>query len=73
MILEGTYTMTAIGSLQAANDFIACYCSYGWRVKKISKVRHWPYFWKVTYTVVIQKDIIVDQKHIIETPLTDLK
>jgi hypothetical protein len=72
MIVEGTYTMKLVGSLKEVSAQCYDYKGLGWRVRDVYRQRHWPCFWRVIYTVYIVKDVIVDDKHIIETPIKDL-
>jgi hypothetical protein len=71
MILEGTYTKVVTGSLIEVMHPL--HYVGGWKVKEVQYKRNWPYFWEKTFTVTLKLDIIVDDKYIIETPLTDLK
>lgn len=70
MILEGIYKKNIIG--KAEEVFHGSHYRGGWRMKSFSYKRNWPYFWQKIYTVTLYKDIIVDEEHIIETPINEL-
>lgn len=73
MIIEGIYKITFEGSKAFVVAQTAVHELYGWRVINSRKEIEWPKFWKCKYHATLVKDIIVDEKHIIETPLTELK
>lgn len=72
MILEGCMFFKSSGSKKTMELEIKHYLLQGWKVRQMESKRCWPKVWQFTYTITFYKDIICDQKHIIETPLTEL-
>jgi hypothetical protein len=72
MILEGLYKVKYSGLIAYVNKQIFKAQDHGFRIHKMKKRIDWPYFWRYRFTVTMVKDIIVDSKHITETPLTGL-
>lgn len=71
-ILDGRLVMTIQGSRSYVDSQCADCITKGWRMKAYDAHLQWPKFWKMYYVAVLQKDIIVKRKHIIETSLTDI-
>ncbi len=73
MIMEGTLTTSFSGTAQEVTDKCLELDRTGWRIKGYHEKRQWPYFWRIVYTLDFVKDIICDDKHIIETPINEFK
>jgi len=73
MIMEGTMIFHLRGNSDYIQNELVDLLNQGWRIKLMEHQRDWPRFWNHTYHLTMVKDVIVDSKHIIETPINEFK